>query len=284
MTKPIKNLIKVFILIFVTQLGFSQTKENEADLKESKPIKIGIKAGYSLGKLSSPEENIYTEDYNSTNGFDVGVTFEFPQTNLISIQTEVNLTSRGGSRVGLQPITGNELSEQLNMFLPFIGLPLITDENPLYASFENNFDLKYLEIPVLAKFGWGDDFRFFVEAGPYLGILLSSKQKTNGDSQFFFDSDGTIPVIIPNPTGGQPPFIELPAQSLDAKTNTKDDLKTVNFGGILGLGVSKKVGDKGEIIFDARTSLTLNTIQFNEVFGESRVGGIIFSLGYAHSL
>ena len=280
------SLIKYKALLFLFLISICNVQAQESNIKDNDdktPVKIGAKIGYSLGNLSSKNDNIYTQDFESTSGIDFGLTFEFEITDLISIQPEINYTQRGGKRVGLQPIIGNELSDQLNQFLPFIGMPLITDINPLYATYDSESDLKYLEIPVLTKFGWGDDFRFYAEVGPYLGILLSAEQITSGNSQFYFDSQGTNPTIVPNPSGN-PPFVQLPAQSLNANTDTKDDLRTVNFGGIVGLGMSKKINDKSEIFIDARAAYGFNAIQFNEVFGESHIGGVVFSLGYAFKL
>lgn len=257
-------------------------EESSADATKTE-IKVGAKVGYSLGNLSSRTENIYTEDYESVSGIDFGLTFEFKLTELISMQTELNYTQRGGVRNGLQPVTGNELSEQLNMFFPFIGLPAITNENPLYATFDSESDLQYLEVPALVKFGWGDDFRFSAAIGPYVGILLKATQITSGESQFYLDSEGTTPVFVPGPDG-QPPYTTLPAQSLDAKTNIKDDLKTVNFGGTFALGLSKKLSESSEIFFDARASYGFNSIQIKDEYGESNIGGVIFSLGYAHKI
>ncbi len=274
----------ILILFFFCSITSIKAQEEETtDEIQETPLKIGIKAGYSLGKLSSNTDNIYTQDYESTSGIDVGVTFEFKITDLISVQPEINFTQRGGERNGFQPVTSNELSDQLNQFLPFINMPLVTDSNPLYATFDSESELKYLEIPVLAKFGWGDDFRVFAEVGPYLGILLSANQITSGTSQFFFDADGLNPVIVPNPAG-TPPFVGLPAQSLEAKTDTKDDLKRVNFGGIVGLGISKTITDKSELFLDARAAYSFNAIQHQEVFGQSHIGGVVFSLGYAYQI
>jgi len=284
-----KNLILVktlaISLLFSTQISIAQT-EVENDTEEKiliSPIKIGFKGGFSLGKLSNADDNIYTKNYESVSGFDWGFIFEMPFTKTFSLQPEINYTHRGGIRNGMQPITSNELSDQLNQFLPFFGMPLVTDENPLYAEFNSESNLKYLEIPVLAKFGWGDDVRFFVQGGPYLGILLSAKQETYGTSQFYFDADATNPVVVPNPSNPSV-LVQLPAQSLDADTNVKDDLHTVNFGAIVGVGVSKKMSEKGELFFDARASYSFNAIQIQDTYGESRVGGIIFSFGYSHSL
>lgn len=284
MNNSILIKLSVFVFLLSTIISFAQEEEVNDDKILISPIKIGFKGGFSLGKLSNADDNIYTRNYESVSGFDWGFIFEMPFTITFSLQPEINFTHRGGVRDGLQPITSNELSDQLNQFLPFFGMPLVTDDNPLYAEFKSESNLKYLEIPVLAKFGWGDDVRFFVQAGPYLGILLSAKQETVGASQFYFDADATNPVVVPNPTGGTPPLVQLPAQSLTADTYVKDDLHTVNFGAIVGVGVSKKMNEKSEIFFDARASYSFNAIQIQDIYGESRVGGIIFSFGYSYSL
>lgn len=280
------DLIKSKTLLFLflaTIYNIEAQETNIINNDDKTPVKIGAKIGFSLGNLSSENDNIYTQNYETTTGIDFGLTFEFEITDLISIQPEINFTQRGAKRTGLQPTATNELNDQLNQFLPFIGMPLVTDENPLYATFDSESDLNYLEIPVLVKFGWGDNLRFYAEIGPYLGILLSADQITSGNSQFYFDSEATNPVIVPNPNGN-PPFVQLPAQSLTANTAIKNDLRTVNFGGIVGLGLRKKIDTKSEIFIDARAAYGFNAIQFNEVFGESHIGGVVFSLGYAYQL
>ena len=113
--------------------------------------------------------------------------------------------------------------------------------------------------------------------------MLCSTQHTSGSSQFYFDEEGANPVFVPI-SNNLTEFVELPTQSLNAETNTEDDLKTVNFGGIVGIGVAKKLGDKSEIYFDARASYGFNSIQIKNEFGESHIGGVIFSLGYAYSI
>jgi len=247
------------------------------------PLKLGAKVGFSLGKLSAANDNIYTQDYESVSGVDFGITLEFPSDEHITIQTEINYTQRGGLRKGLQPVAANELSDQLNQFLPFIGMPKVTDENPLYADFESESDLNYIEIPVLVKFTWGDNFRFYTEVGPYIGLLLSANQITAGTSQFYFDSNASNPVVVPNPTG-QPPFVGLPPQSLDQETGIRDDLRRVNFGGSVGLGVIQKLNEQSDIYLSARASYGFNAIQFREVFGKSHIGGVIFSMGYTFKI
>ena len=281
MTLIKKNLLYL-LMIGASISSFAQDNAAESDTETTKTeIKIGGKVGYSLGSLTSSTENIFTDDYESISGIDFGLTFEFKLTALISIQTELNYTHRGGERNGLQPVTANELSETLNSLYPFTGLPLITNANPLYATFDSESDLQYLEIPALIKFGWGDNLRFSAAIGPYVGILLKATQVTSGSSQFYLDSEGTLPVFVPDEDGQ---IITLPAQSLDANTDIKDDLKTVNFGGTFAIGISKNIGDAGQLFVDARASYGINSIQIKDEYGESNIGGVIFSLGYAYTL
>ena len=265
-----KNLLYLF-MIGASISSFAQGNTADSDTVTTKnEIKIGGKVGYSLGSLTSSTENVFTDDYESISGIDFGLTFEFKLTALISIQTELNYTNRGGERNGLQPVTANELSETLNSFYPFTGFPLITNANPLYATFDSESDLQYLEIPALIKFGWGDNLRFSAAIGPYVGILLKATQVTSGTSPFYLDSEGTMPISD--------------VLSLDANTNIKDDLKTVNFGGTFAIGISKNIGDTGQLFIDARASYGINSIQIKDEYGESNIGGVIFSLGYAYTL
>ena len=273
MTLIKKNLLYLF-MIGASISSFAQDNTAESGTETTKTeIKIGGKVGYSLGSLTSSTESIYTDDYESISGIDFGLTFEFKLTALISMQTELNYTHRGGERNGLQPVptNANPDIEYLNDFVfPFIGLAPITNENPLYATFNSEVDLQYIEVPALLKFGWGDNLRFSAAIGPYVGILLKATQVTSGTSPFYLDSEGTMPISD--------------AVSLDADTNIKDDLKTVNFGGTLAVGISKKLGDTGQLFVDARISYGINSIQIKDEYGESNIGGVIFSLGYAYTL
>ena len=116
-----KNLLYLF-MIGASISSFAQGNTADSDTVTTKnEIKIGGKVGYSLGSLTSSTENVFTDDYESISGIDFGLTFEFKLTALISIQTELNYTNRGGERNGLQPVTANELSETLNSFYPFTG-------------------------------------------------------------------------------------------------------------------------------------------------------------------
>jgi hypothetical protein len=226
---------------------------------------------------------------------DWGFLVEIPINEMLSIQPEINFTQRGAIRNGSQPIPIKVFTEaginldQLNFLIIADGREPITDENPFYATYDSEADLKYLEIPVLMKLGWGSNWRFYVEGGPSIGFLLNADQITSGESQLYYDKAQTDPLMVPNtdftPVNGQSPFLpfEFPAIPFDGETDIKENFETISFGVQVGVGLIKIIG-KNEIFFDAKTSYGFSSIQKDSVFGESKIGGIIFSIGYSYTL
>jgi hypothetical protein len=179
---------------------------------------------------------------------------------------ELNYTSQGGKRSGLQMIT---------MDLP-PELP-IPPGTTLYADFNNETVLDYLEIPVMGRVTFGNKARFFFNAGPYLGFLVRANALTAGTSTVYLDEGGTVPVLIP--PEGDPLIIPL-----DADTDVKESLKSSNVGLAGGGGVFYPVG-VGEIVIEARFQLGLTVIQEDvATSGSTKTGALVVSIGYAFSL
>ena len=284
-----KQLVRglFFALLVLAQVTYAQ-------------VTIGGKVGYSIGRIADNSDNIYTEDFKSTDGIDFGATVEYKISELFSLQTEILYTQRGGKRDGLQPIPTDNLEsalaenglslEALNQLVQLQGRGPVTNEDPLYADFNNVSELEYIEIPLLAKFGWGTDWRFYVEGGPYVGFLISATQVTSGDSQFFLDSSGNTPLGVPNPfydpqdPSFGPPFIPLPEQSFDASTDVKDDLNSTNFGIHAGAGLIRQLNEHHQLYLGFRGSYGFQSLQKDSTFGESKIGALVFSLGYAYTL
>lgn len=266
----------------------------------SAQIQVGARGGVSLGRLSDNSENLFSRDFSSTSGFDIGAFVEIPITSLFSLQGEILFTDRGGERAGVQPIVPEALGESLaasgisldilNSIITGAGGTAISNTNPLFGNFDNVSDLNYLEVPLLAKVGWGDQWRFYALGGPFISFLLSSEQVTDGSSGIFLDAAGAQRLQVPNPffnpidpTFG-PPVVDLPDQSFSAITDTSDDLNSFNIGAQFGVGLNRKLGARHTVLFDARSSVSFRSLQIDEDFGNSNVGGVVFSLGYAFSL
>ena len=278
------TLLKIIFVsfLFIFQAGMAQ-------------VKIGAKAGYSVGRLTDNSDNIYAGDYESSSGVDIGLTAEFPISELFSLQTELIYTQRGGIRDGFQPIPTNALEslgsvDDLNYLLSLQGKDPITDENPMYADFSNEISLNYLEIPILGKLGWGETWRFYVEAGPYIGFLLNATQDSSGESLIYLDAEKSDPLVVINPNHNPadpstgPLWVPVPPQNFESETDINDDLNTWMIGFHAGAGLIREISEKHEVYFGFRGSWSYNTMQKEKVYGESHIGGLVFSLGYAYTL
>lgn len=225
---------------------------------------IGLHGGPSIPHLSGGGNEV-SNGYSSIVAPNLGLLVERFFTKHISVQLEINYSGQGGERDGLQPITQ-----------PPAGLPSLPPGHYYYADFKNKSELDYLEIPVMGKYqsGLSNHWLIFVEAGPYVGFLLSAKQKTSGTSQIYLNG---APLTI----GGQP----LSHASFDAETNVKDDLNTVNWGIIGGVGVGYVLNNYNEIFFDIRGEYGLRSVQKDTATnGSSNTGCVVFSIGYKYNL
>jgi len=228
-------------------------------------VRIGAHTGLSVPNIRGGNDP-YSRGFTSRFGPFFGLSFETHLTGRLSLAAEINYTSQGGLRKGLQPIT---------MDLPD-GLP-IPPGTQLYANFRNETILDYLEFPVMGRLTFGERTRFFVSAGPYVGFLVLAKAKTRGVSALYLDEAGTQPVIIP-------PDTEPLEVDLGASTNVKSSLKSTNLGLIFGVGVSRPLGP-GDIVLEARGQIGLSTIQRDvATSGDNQTGAFVVSLGYTFAL
>ncbi len=143
----------------------------------------------------------------------------------------------------------------------------------LYAFYNSTAQLNYLMLPILAKFGWNfknSPLRFYVDAGPFLGYLLSAKQVTTGSSDFYTDPGGTQPL-----PGGP--------QSFNNTQDIKDQLNKVNVGieGNIGLAYKFK---KSYIFIEGGGNYGFLNIQNVAADGKNNTGAATASVGYSFSL
>ena len=223
--------------------------------------KFGFRAGLNIPSLTQREDNIFADGFESVPGLEIALMGEFGLTENWSLKSELIFTTRGGERNELQPIPPANVPPELAAQLPPGRTP--------YANYNNESNPRYLEIPVMLSYGFGDQWRFYMNAGPYIGILLSAKQKTSGNSAIFLDSQGQMPVS--------------PVISFEAEEDVKDDLENINFGIQAGIGALRKLNEKHELFFDVRGSRGFIPIQKDENLGETVVGGLVLSLGYSYN-
>lgn len=128
-------------------LGFLLISVTHVAMAQDNSLRVGIKGGLNV-------TNLYVDDVDDENpryGFHVGVYTQLFESDVFAIQPEI-LYSTKGTR--------------------------LEDNSDLYDA-TLDFNLNYLDIPVLAVFKLGDAAEIHV--GPYFGYLLNANVDVDGD-------------------------------------------------------------------------------------------------------
>ena len=203
---------------------------------------LGVKAGICIPNLkgSNSAANPVANDWSSRLGPYFGVVASFKISEHFSLQPELNFSSQGGKKKGKQAIATASIP----------GVPSsITLPSYLYLNMDAKAILNYIELPVLASanFHLSKTVDFFVNAGPYIGYLLSAKTKSKGSSIIYKDEAETMP-LFPAPV------------NLDMTMNIKNELKKMNMGVQFGAGISYKLMN-GNLRLAGGGNLGLTNIQ-----------------------
>jgi hypothetical protein len=230
-------------------------------------VSLGFRGGISIPNLTAggSSETPLNTGYSSRSGLDAGVFAEFKFSSLFSLQPMLEYSAQGGKKDGLQAFaTPAQVAQEF---------PPGQSPQYLYANYNSTAKLNYLMLPVLAKFGWnfkGSPWRFYIDAGPFLGYLIYAKQVTSGSSNFYTDPAGTQPL-----PGGP--------QSFDNTQDIKDQINKVNFGieGNLGFAYRLK---KSYIFIEGGGNYGFLNIQKMAADGKNETGAATAAIGYSFSL
>lgn len=220
---------------------------------------VGIRAGLSIPNLTAggSDKNPLNTGYGSRLGPDLALFAEFHLSKLFSLQPMLEYSSQGGKKNGLQAFT---TPQQLIAMFPPGQAPLY-----LYADYKSEAKLNYLMLPILAKIGKdlrNPDWRIYIDAGPFIALLVSAHQVTGGESQFYSDAAGTQPL-----PGG--------AQSFDHTENIKSDLRRFNAGLEGNVGLSYK-----NVFIEGGGNYGFVNIQKHALDGKNNTGAAVITIGF----
>lgn len=142
-------------------------------------INVGAKVGYQLNNVYTTEGlGAIAPNFLAIDEASYGLVVEIPVAGGFSFQPELGFTTKGfGLKQGLD--------------VPVFGVDL-----PLNASAETR--VKYVEVPLLAKYKFGEeDFQAYVAAGPNLGYASSAQIDTRVNALLDFDL-GSVPLNLDN--------------------------------------------------------------------------------------
>jgi len=255
--KKLQLFILLFALLYLSNVGFY------GSVLYSQTVNVGAKVGFSVPQLADKSENEISSGYKSRFAPALGIFINNYFSSNFALQLEVLYVGQGGIRNEMQPIPKEELA----------GYPISPGMN-LYADFENEAILNYLEIPLLARYSYplSDKWNIYADFGPYLGILLNAKTKSSGTSSIYIDKEGKIPLTDMQ---GHP----LPEMNFDNERTITDDIQLTNFGLTGGIGIGYDFGPS-ELSLDIRGSGGFTHIQKNESKGANTTGALVVTAGY----
>ena len=222
------TFILILTLTFLSASLFSQ-------------VNLGFSAGVNASKVSSGDFAGFSPNFKSIDGSRLAALVEIELTDKFSIQPEIAYTNRGF-----------KIKEGLDLKLFGFDLPL---------GVEAVTKFKYIEIPLLAKYKFGNKaVKAYVIAGPNFGYATKGKLKTKANF-----------------------IIDIPISSSEINLNS-NNIQRFDFSGVIGAGLDFNVG-KGSIFFDARyihAFTKMDNISIVDLSVKNRNFGV--NLGYKFQL
>lgn len=199
--KSVKNVL-LSVGILCSTIVFGQNNS----------IEFGVEGG---GSLISLRGDGFVVDKNVNDvGFATGFSFLYHFNDHFSLKTNMFYERKGN---------------EINYF--YHELPFDKQDIYIKEKFENKYQLDYLTLPVLARYSFGKQKNFFVNAGGYVGYLLKS-------------------TLINN---------ELPKVGRVEKDNTRS-FSRLDFGITAGIGGQINLKDNLKLSIELRNSLGLQNI------------------------
>jgi hypothetical protein len=204
--------------------------------------------GLTVSSINFEEEE--DVDITSRVGFTIGAGFNIPVNDMFSIQPELNFIQKG-------------VKSKYSDSYEFGG-------DSYEESFDANIGISYLEVPVLVRASFGTATKFFINAGPSLGIGLGGKTKIKYSYSETIDGQTDSESLT---VTGKVKFGETPEDSDEGDAYIN---KRVDIGVQLGLGVL--IMDK--FIIEARYGLGLTDIE-DDTTAKNRAFQLSFAMPFS---
>ncbi len=201
---------------------------------------IGLKTGFGIPNLTAGTiVTPLSEGYSSRIGYYGGIIAEMQTGKRLGIRCEVNYSSQGGKRYGLQALPVPAELQYLWQILPLFGS---SPDEYMYADIKSYAILNYVEVPVMLKasFNIAGNIHFYVNAGPYLGILVNAKNITKGSDYIYINKEGTITIDDVFQQAKIPYTVGV--QNFDHTENITSDVHRLNVGGEGAMGFDVDMG------------------------------------------
>jgi hypothetical protein len=227
-------------------------------------LAIGFSGGYSLSSVSFVPKVPQDQLGGLTGGFTARYTCEKYFKSICALVAEVNY-----SQIGWKERIWDMNDE-----------PVVMHNDPS-QTLRYSRKMTYLQIPVLARLGWGRErsgMQFFFQVGPQLGLYMSDKVDSNFDVHDpAFDPAPKDGFYSPNYKYGNSRASHIVAQDTMAVENK------VDYGIAVGLGLEYSNRHLGHFLVEGRYYYGLGNIYGStkrDYFARSNFGNIVVKFTY----
>lgn len=241
-----RQLFLILALSHLAAVGtFAQVGEHRNDFS------LGISGGYVMSRVGFIPEVPQGWHAGKTGGLTLRYTSEKYFSSICAIVGEVNYVQTGWKE--------NILTPQ--------DEPVVNDVTGLPEEYRR--DMAYIQVPVLARLGWGRErkgFQFFVEAGPQVGWFLKEKTESNFEFSEMNLAERTSTVV---------------------RQDTMSVEHRVDYGITAGLGIEFSYPRVGHFVVEGRYYYGLGDIYGNtkrDYFGRSNFSNIVVKLTYLFNI
>ena len=235
----------LFLFLLISSMAGAQVGEHRNDFA------VGGNAGYILSNISFVPSVPQGMHGGITGGLSFRYTCEKYFKSICAIYAEVNYAQIGWKEEIL------DIEDQ----------PVINPKTEQEEEFQKT--INYIQIPVLARLGWGRErsgFQFFFNIGPQFGIYLNESTKANYD------------VMHPNLLKRVSPVIAQDTMSVENK---------FDYGIAGGIGLEFSHRKLGHFLVEGRYYFGLGNIYGDskrDYFARSNHGNIVIKLTYLFDL
>ncbi|MEO8713314.1 MAG: outer membrane beta-barrel protein [Parafilimonas sp.] len=232
---------------------------------------IGIKTGISIPNLTAggSVQNEINSGYSSSIGPDFAIFYECLLSKKFSLLTQLEYAAQGGKKNGFQALP---TPADLDPYFTAQSRPV---PDVVYADFKSKAKINYLMLSELAKvnfsLGAKSPVSLYLDAGPFVGLLVSAHQVTSGSSNIYADKGMQENITQITQQG---------TQSFDNTQDIKDQLHKGNFGieGDVGFALNMK---NKKIFIEGGGNYGFLNIQKGTENGENHIGAATVRVGYA---
>jgi len=303
----------------------------QSDVTKKGNVTIGVRGGLTIPGFTGGANDPVSSGYSTATRLGAGIFAEFKLSNLFSIQPMLEYSQEGAKRNGMQALiaTGTnpqfagaftkawqdalstpEGGAQLAMLTPMLPAGFPTAPQYLYANANRDAKMDYLMLPILAKFGWNftksSPWRVYVDAGPYIGLLLKAKNTVSINGSVYADQSGTALIQIPDAVISQIPpsyqqslkdgvslisdgVAENMASNLSGTQDFKEQLHPFNWGLEGNVGLQYQINQHNRVFVEVGGNYGLMNIQKSTgngqyLNGKNNIGAATAMVGYGYTL